>query len=194
MIRFILIIVAVIVGILLLLAALRPNRFRIERSKLIAAPPERIWSLLEDFRNWSLWSPWEKLDPNLKREHGGAARGHGATYAWEGNKKVGAGRMEIVETTPPDELHIKLDFFRPFEAHNMAEFKLTPEAGGTRVAWAMHGPQPFIAKLMGLLFNFDKMVGRDFEKGLAALKTQAEGALLSAPSQSADHAARGPNH
>ena len=151
-----------------------PDTFRIERSTLIAAPPEAIFPLVEDFRRWREWSPYEEIDPNLKRTYSGPEQGAGAAYAWEGNGKAGAGRMEIVEADKPSRIAIKLDFTRPMRANNRAEFTFRPEGGGTRVAWAMEGARPFMMKLMGLFFNFDKMVGGDFEKGLAKMKAVAE--------------------
>ena len=152
----------------------KPNTFQLQRSALIAAPAEEIRPLIEDFRRWPQWSPWEKLDPELKRNHSGADQGVGAVYAWEGNGKAGAGRMEITGSAP-EATTIALDFLKPFKASNIAEFVYTPEAGGTRLTWVMRGPQPFIGKLMHTLFNMDKLVGKDFESGLAALKAAAEG-------------------
>ena len=140
----------------------------------IKAAPEKIFPLINDFHRWSAWSPWEKMDPNLKRTHSGAASGKGAVYEWEGNKKVGQGRMEIVESTPPSRVQIKLDFFKPFEAHNTAEFTLAGEGGATNVTWAMHGSMPYMMKVMSVFMNMDKMVGKDFEAGLASMKGLAE--------------------
>ncbi|AVO46497.1 SRPBCC family protein [Phreatobacter cathodiphilus] len=167
---------AVLIAIagLLAYAATRPDHFRIERSAVIAAPPETIRPLIADFRAWRDWSPWEAKDPAMKRMLSGAEAGVGAVYGWEGNGQVGTGRMEIVEDAPR-RVAIKLDFLKPFEAHNLAEFTLAPEGAGTRVTWAMSGPQPFIAKLMGIVFSMERMVGPDFEAGLANLKRRAEG-------------------
>ncbi|MGU9980751.1 SRPBCC family protein [Phreatobacter sp. HK31-P] len=165
----ILVVVAGILGF----AATRPDAFRLERSILIAAPADRIHPMINDFRRWPNWSPWENKDPGMARTLSGAESGVGAAYAWDGNKDIGAGRMEILESSPA-RVVIKLDFLRPFEAHNLAEFTLTPEGPGTRVTWAMSGPQPFIGKLMGLVFSIERMVGPDFETGLATLKRQAE--------------------
>ncbi len=166
-------------GILLLIAALlayaatRPNTFRVERSITIKAPPERIAGHINDFHQWGAWSPWEKLDPNMKRTYQGPASGVGAAYAWDGNKEVGRGRMEITETTPSKTL-IKLDFLQPFESHNTAEFTFVPMGDSTKVVWAMYGPNPYISKVMGIFWNMDKMIGGDFDKGLTSLKTVAE--------------------
>ena len=163
------------VAAVLVLAARKPATFRIVRSIRIAAPPERIFGLIEDFRAWSAWSPWEKMDPDLKRTYAGAPRGRGAVYAWEGNRKVGQGRMEIVDAPAPSRITIRLDFLRPFEAHNTAEFTLVPEGDATEVSWAMTGPNVFMGKVMGVFVDMDRMIGRDFERGLANLKAAAEG-------------------
>jgi uncharacterized protein YndB with AHSA1/START domain len=170
----IVLVLLVAVAAVLAMAAMKPDRFRIERAATIKAPPEKIFGLIEDFRNWRAWSPWEEMDPNLKRTYGGAQRGVGAVYEWEGNSKVGKGRMEIVEAPPPSKVAIKLDFLKPFEAHNMAEFTLAPRGEATEVAWAMHGPNIFMGKVMSVFMNMDRMVGKDFEKGLAKLKAAAE--------------------
>jgi len=167
-------VLAFLVVAILVAAALQPDSFRIQRSTLVNAPAEKVFALIDDFHAWGSWSPWEKLDPGLRRTHSGAPRGQGAVYAWEGNPKVGSGRMEILESTPPSRLIIKLDFLKPFEAHNQAEFALASEGGATRVTWAMTGPQAFPMKAMGLFMNMDRMVGGDFEKGLASIKQIAE--------------------
>lgn len=169
--------IAVVVGVIALVfiyAATRSGSFRIQRSAVIAAPPEKIFARIDDLHAWASWSPWENIDPALKRSYSGAASGRGAAYAWEGNSKVGSGRMEIVESSAPARIAIKLDFFRPFEAHNTAEFTFEARGGSTTVTWAMFGPRPFISKLMGLVFNMDRMVGGQFEQGLAKLKTLTE--------------------
>lgn len=170
--------VAIILGLVVLailaIAVSKPSHFMLKRSADIAAAPETIFGLINDFRRWQDWSPWEKLDPELKRTMSGAEAGEGAIYEWSGNKKVGQGRMEITDISAPTEIVIKLDFLKPFEAHNVAEFTIEPQGGGSRVTWSMHGPNPFMAKLMQVFMNFDKMVGKDFEKGLANLKAIAE--------------------
>lgn len=170
----IVIIVLVALVALLAFAATRPDTFQIERAATIKAAPAKIFALLDDFRQWGQWSPWEKLDPEMKRTHSGAASGKGAVYAWEANKKVGAGRMEITDTAPPSRVVIKLDFIRPFEAHNTVEFKLQPGGDSTHVTWAMIGANSFMGKVMTIFMNMDKMVGKDFETGLANLKAVAE--------------------
>jgi uncharacterized protein YndB with AHSA1/START domain len=168
------IIIAVAVIAVLILAAMKPDTFRVVRSTTIKAPPERIFPLIADFRNWSAWSPCEKMDPALKRTYSGAAEGKGAVYEWEGNKKVGKGRMEIIDAPPSEKVAIKLDFLKPFEAHNTAEFTLQPRGETTDVTWVMHGPNLFIGKVMSVFISMDRMVGKDFEAGLANLKAAAE--------------------
>ncbi len=162
------------VAVILILAALKPPTFRVERTARMAAPPERIFPLINDFRQWSVWSPWETKDPAMKRTFSGAPLGHGAVYEWAGNKNVGAGRMEIVESSAPSRVAIDLHFIKPFETRSSGEFTLTPEGGMTTVTWAMHGPNLFIGKLMGTLMNMDKMIGKDFEAGLAKMKAAVE--------------------
>ena len=168
------IVLAIAIAIILILAATKPDSFRIERSTTINAPAEKIFAVLSDFHQWTGWSPWEHKDPALKRTFSGTERGKGAIYAWEGNKNVGSGRMEILETNAPSKLVIKLDFFKPFEAHNTAEFTMLPQGSGTNVHWLMRGPSPFMSKVMGVFMNFDKLVGKDFEEGLANLKRLTE--------------------
>jgi hypothetical protein len=167
--------------LLLIVAATRPDNFRVERSLLINAPADRIYPLLADFHRWQSWSPWEGLDPAMQRSHSGAPSDKGAVYAWQGNSKVGSGRMEMLDTTVPGpgtnakgSLRIKLDFFQPFAASNTAEFTLLGGSDGTQVSWAMYGPSPYLSKLMGLFMSMDRMVGKDFEAGLAKLKAEAE--------------------
>jgi uncharacterized protein YndB with AHSA1/START domain len=168
------IIVLALIAAVLAYAAFRPDSFEVRRAATIQAPPEKIFPLINDFHQWSAWSPWEKMDPAMKRTHTGAAAGKGAAYAWEGNSKVGQGRMEITESSPPSRIAIQLDFIKPFEGHNVAEFTLVPQNGATQVHWAMRGPSPYVARLMGIFFNMDKMIGQDFEAGLANLKAAAE--------------------
>ena len=167
------VIVVLIVGVLAF-ATTRPDAFRVERSVTIKAPPEKIYPYFDDFNRWAVWSPWEKLDPLMKRSFGGPPAGKGAVYSWQGNSKVGEGRMEILESSPSSKLLIKLDFIKPFEGHNTAEYTLVPSADGTQVTWAMYGPAPYISKLMGVFVSMDSMIGKDFEAGLANLKAAAE--------------------
>ncbi|ARN19138.1 SRPBCC family protein [Piscinibacter gummiphilus] len=174
MFKYIGIAVVVVIAAVLALAATRPDTFRVERSTTIKAPPEKVYALIEDFHQWQQWSPWERLDPAMKRQHGGAPKGKGALYGWEGNKEVGKGQMEITEATLPSRVVIKLDFLAPFEAHNTAEFVLVPRGDATTVTWAMSGPNLFIGKVMSLFASMDSLVGKDFERGLANLKAVAE--------------------
>ena len=174
MIKIIAILFAILVAAILVYAATRPDSFRIERSATIKAAPEKVFPLINDFHQWEAWSPWEKIDPGLKRTYEGAASGKGAVYSWNGNKDVGAGRMEIVESTPASKIVLKLDFTAPFAANNAVEFILERQGETTRITQAMYGPSPFISKLMGLFFSIDKMVGDKYEQGLASLKAIAE--------------------
>ena len=174
MLKITLIGIAVIVVAVLVFAATRPNTFRVQRSASIKAPPEKIFAFINDFHSWDIWSPWEKIDPALKRTFSGAPSGKGAMYAWEGNSKVGSGSMEITESSPPGKILIKLDFIKPFEGHNITDFTLEPKGDTTDVTWLMHGPVPYVGKIMHMFMNMDKMVGGQFETGLANLKAAAE--------------------
>ena len=167
-----LILVVAIAGVLAL-ATTRPDVFRVQRSASIQAPPEKIHAVLSDFRGWEAWSPWEKLDPAMKRSYSGAASGKGAVYAWEGNGNVGQGRMEITDAAP-SRVAMDLDFVKPFEAHNKVEFLLTPKGGATEVTWSMRGGVPYLAKIVHLFIDMDAMVGGQFETGLANLKRLSE--------------------
>ena len=160
--------------VVLALAARKPDSFQVTRTTTINAPPERIYPLIADFKAWSAWSPWEKKDPAMKRSFGGPETGAGATYAWAGDKNVGEGSMRIVEAKAPERLSLKLDFLKPFEAHNDVVFSLAPQGSATTVTWTMTGPTPFVAKIMHVFFDMDRMVGVDFETGLTALKAAAE--------------------
>jgi uncharacterized protein YndB with AHSA1/START domain len=168
------IVLAVAIAIVLILAAMKPDTFSIRRGVTIKAPPEKIFSLINDFHQWGSWSPWENKDPAMKRSFSGSAAGKGAVYAWDGNKNVGSGRMEVLEASSPSKIVIKLDFFTPFEAHNTAEFTMLPQGDATSVDWVMHGPARFISKLMQVFMSFDKMIGKDFEAGLSNLKKLTE--------------------
>jgi carbon monoxide dehydrogenase subunit G len=156
------------------IAATKPNTFRVQRATSIQAPPEKIFPFINDFHSWGAWSPWEKIDPAMKRTHSGVASGEGAVYEWDGNNKVGKGRMEIMNAQPPAKVTIKLDFLKPFEGHNIAEFTLVPQGGSTDVTWVMHGPSRFITKVIQVFISMDAMIGKEFEKGLADLKGVAE--------------------
>ena len=174
MLKIIAIAVVVILAGVLIYAATRPDTFRIERSATIKAPPEKIFAQVNDLKAWTAWSPWEKIDPALKRSYSGSQGGKGAAYAWEGNKEVGSGRMEITDTVPASKITIKLDFLQPFEAHNTSEFAFARQGDATMVTWAMFGPSPYVSKLMGIFFNMDRMVGGQFEQGLINLKSITE--------------------
>lgn len=167
-------IVIALIVVVLLIAQSKPETFRLERSATIAAPPTVVYPLIDDFHHWGEWSPWERLDPNLKRTFSGAPNGKGAIYEWEGTPKVGSGRMEILRADAPELVKIQLDFLKPFEAHNTAEFTLRPDGNGTRVTWAMYGPNPLMMRLMKLFMNMEGMIGKDFEAGLANMKAAAE--------------------
>jgi hypothetical protein len=158
----------------LILAATKPDVFRVQRATTVKAPPETIFPLINDFHQWGSWSPYETRDPAMKRSYSGPASGKGAVYGWDGNKNVGSGRMEILDASVPSKILIKLDFFKPFEGHNTAEFTMLPQGGATNLVWAMYGPTPFIGKIMHVFINMDKMVGKDFEVGLANLKRLTE--------------------
>jgi hypothetical protein len=165
---------AIGIAVVLVLAATKPDKFRVERALAVKAPAGAVYPLIADFHRWTSWSPYEGRDPNMKRTFGGTERGQGATYAWDGNKDIGAGRMEILEADTPSKIRIKLDFERPFEGHNTAEFTMVPQGDATLVTWAMYGPAPFISKVMQVFMNFDNMIGKDFEVGLINLKKLAE--------------------
>jgi hypothetical protein len=168
------VVLAVAIAIVLILAATKPARFSVQRATTVKAPPDAIFPLINDFHQWGSWSPYENKDPAMKRSYSGAESGKGAVYGWEGNKNVGSGRMEILDTSVPTKIVIKLDFFTPFEGHNTAEFTMLPQGDATNLTWLMHGPAPFMSKLMQVFMNIDNMIGKDFEVGLANLKKLTE--------------------
>ena len=168
------IVVAVLLAGVLIFAATKPDTFEVQRSASIKAPPDKIFALIDDFRNWGDWSPWEKKDPTMKKTFGNTTQGPGAVYAWEGNRDVGEGSMEIVGSVPATKVAIKLDFTKPFEAHNTVNFTLEARGDTTNVVWAMQGPTPYFAKIIHVFIDMDKMIGKDFEAGLASLKALAE--------------------
>ena len=163
-----------LVAAILAYAAVRPDAMHVERTMSIKAPPDRIFPFIGDLRSWMSWSPWEKLDPAMERTYGGAASGRGAVYTWKGNRRVGQGRMEIIDAAQPARVTLKVHFSEPFESQNVARFTLSPQGDSTSVTWSMDGRIPYMAKLMGIFVNLDTMVGKDFETGLANLKTLAE--------------------
>ena len=174
MLKIIFIVVLLLVAGLLIYAATKPDSFRIERSARIKSPPAKVFALINDFHQWEAWSPWEKIDPAIKRTYRGPNSGVGAVYEWAGNKDIGQGRMEIVESVPSSKMSLKLDFVTPFEAHNFVDFTLVPQGDSTVVTQAMYGPSPYFSKLMTTFFSMDKMVGSKYEEGLTNLKNLAE--------------------
>ncbi|HEY0864002.1 MAG TPA: SRPBCC family protein [Lacunisphaera sp.] len=174
MIKKILLSLAAIIAIVLVVAAFQPSEFRVTRSATIAAPAAVIFPEINDFHRWAAWSPWEKLDPAMQRTFAGAAAGEGAVYAWEGNSDVGSGRMTITGSRPAEAITIRLEFFTPMPGVCPTEFTFRPEGGSTRVTWTMSGTNNYLSKVVCLFMNMDKMIGGDFEKGLAELKRLAE--------------------
>ena len=169
----VLVIVLLVVGLLLVIAT-RPDQFRIQRGVTIAAPINVVFGLVNDFHQWSRWSPWEGRDPDLKRTHDGAPAGTGAVYSWIGNNKVGEGRMTITDSKPGELVIIKLEFIKPWTATNRTEFTFRQQPDGVAVAWAMSGSHNFTGKAFGLLMNMDARIGKDFDQGLALMKKAAE--------------------
>ena len=176
MLKILLIALAVIVVVFVVIIAIQPSDFRITRSASFAAPPEAVFAQVNDLHNWEAWSPWAKLDPAAKSTYDGPAAGVGAAFTWSGNNKIGEGRMTIIESRPNELVRFKLDFLKPFKASNTAEFTFKPEANQTAVTWSMYGKNSFIGKAIGLFMNCDKMVGGQFEQGLAQMKSVAEAA------------------
>jgi uncharacterized protein YndB with AHSA1/START domain len=166
--------IVVLIVALVVYVVSRPADFRIERSALISAPSEAVFPLINDFHQWKRWSPWEKLDPDMKTEFSGPAVGPGSSYAWQGNGKAGEGRMTIDESKPTEFVSITLEFAKPMKATNKTTLSLSPVASGTMVKWEMTGRNGFMGKAFSTFMNMDKMVGGDFEKGLAALNTEAQ--------------------
>lgn len=175
MLTTILILIAIVVVVFATLVAMQPDDFRVTRSTTISAAPAAVFAQVNDFHKWEAWSPWAKLDPACKNTFEGTTAGQGAIFSWSGNNKVGAGRMTITESRPTDQILIKLEFFKPFKATNTAEFTFKPQADQTLVTWTMSGKNNFMGKLFSLVMNCDKMVGGEFEKGLAAMKAIAKG-------------------
>ena len=174
-IALIVVIVLVIpVGSALLLAAAKPDQFRVERSTHIKASPDEIFPLINDYRRWRSWSPYENLDPEMKRTYSGENEGQGAVYEWQGNNKIGQGRMEIIESTPPSKITMKLDMIKPMEGHNIVTYTLEPEGDSTKVTWAMEGSSNFVSKIFQVFVSMDGICGSQFEEGLANLKSVVE--------------------
>jgi hypothetical protein len=176
MLRKILIVVGVIVVGFAVAAAMQPAHFRVERSATMAAPDSVVFAQVIDFHKWKAWSPWAGLDSSMQETYSGPPSGVGASYAWAGNSKVGEGRMTILESTPSSLIRIKLEFLKPIAATNIAEYTFTPAPAGTEVHWIMTGDNNYIGKAIGMVVSMDRMVGGDFEKGLAQMKVVAEAA------------------
>ncbi len=174
MLKTVLIAAVVALALLLLFAATRPDTFHVQRSASIKAPPDKIFPFINDLTRMKSWNPFERKDPSVKGQFGNTHSGPGATYSWDSDK-VGAGSMTIIEASAPTKVTMQLDFIKPFEGHHIAEYTLRPDGDSTRVTWAMHGPAPFISKLMQIFISMDRVIGKDFEDGLANLKTLAEG-------------------
>ncbi len=172
----ILIALAVVVAGLVVVIALQPADFRVSRRATIAAPAPVVFAQVNDFHHWAAWSPWAKLDPAMKQTYEGAPAGAGAVYTWVGNREVGEGRMTIVESRASDLVRVRLDFVKPFAGTSVAEFTFRPEGDRTAVTWTMTGEKNFVAKAIHLVMNMDRMIGDQFDKGLAAMKTVAEAA------------------
>ncbi len=175
MIKQLLFVIMVICVVLAIAASRRPDSFRVERSTIIKAPVEKVFALINDFRHFNAWSPWEQLDPNMSRTITGAPSGKGAVYEWRGNLKAGAGRMEIIESHPSTQILMRLDFLKPIRSTNTAEYLFATQPDSTtKVTWSMYGPSPFASKVMQVFLSMDDMLGKDFEKGLAQMKVAAE--------------------
>ncbi len=174
MLILILIVLAVLVVVFVGIVALQPSEFRVIRSATITAPAPVVFSQVNDFHKWEAWSPWAKLDPAMKRTYGGAPAGTGATYEWAGNRQVGEGRTTITESHPNDLIRIRLEFVKPFNCTNDVEFAFKSDGDRTAVTWSMVGKNNFTAKAVGLFMNMDKMVGGQFEEGLARMKSVVE--------------------
>ena len=172
----ILIALAVIVVVLVVVVATRPTEFRVARTATIAAPAPAVFAQVDDFHRWEAWNPWAKIDPAMKQTYEGAPAGIGAIYTWAGNHEVGEGRMTLTESRPSDLIRVRLEFLKPFKATNVAEFTFRPEGNQTAVTWSMTGRNTFMAKAVHLFMNMDRMVGGQFEKGLAQMKSVVEGA------------------
>ena len=173
MLKTILLVVAALVAALLIYGAFKPDNFRLSRSTTIAAPPDKVFALINDLRQFNTWNPFAKMEPTVVLTYDSVAAGVGGAYNWQGDKS-GAGRMQITESVPAQRVTAKLDFTKPFEAHNQVDFTVQAQGNGSTVTWAMHGPMPYLNRLMTIFFDMDKTVGKDFESGLANLKALAE--------------------
>ena len=178
--RIVLLVLLIAVGGVLAMAATKPTHYHIERSATISAAPAAVFAHVNDFHAWEAWSPWEKIDPAMKRTFEGPPNGKDATYAWVGNDKVGEGKMTIIESQPDARVGIRLEFIKPFAETCQADFALASEGEGTKVTWGMDGNHNYVSKIMCVFMDMDKMIGTDFEKGLGQLKTLAESAPAAA--------------
>ena len=174
MLRWILAAVGAALALFLIVVALQPSDFRVERSATMRAPAPAAFAQVNDFQNWRTWSPWEKVDPALKRQSGGPTAGTGAVYAWPGNNDVGEGRMTITESRPGELVRIRLEFFKPFAVTNQADFTFRPSGDSTTVTWAMTGQNNFLSKAICLFVDMDRMVGGMFDQGLTQMKSIVE--------------------
>lgn len=177
----VLIVVAVLLAVLVIVVAMQASTFRVARSTNVDAPPTTVFAEVNDLRHWKTWNPWGKMDPAMKETYEGPTAGPGATYRWAGNNKVGEGGMTITDSRAGERVRIRLEFIRPFKATNTAEFDFAPAGSGTRVTWSMTGERNFMFKLVGMFMSMDKMIGRDFERGLADLKAVSESAPAAQP-------------
>jgi uncharacterized protein YndB with AHSA1/START domain len=174
MLKIILVSLAVVIVLFLIVVALQPKEFHVARSANMSAPPSAVFAQVNDFHKWAAWNPWGKIDPAMKQNYDGAPAGVGAVYTWAGNNEVGEGRMTIVESRPSELIRIKMEFFKPFAGMSTAEFSFRPEKEQTVVTWSMAGENNFMAKAVHLFMNMDKMIGGQFEKGLADMKAIVE--------------------
>jgi carbon monoxide dehydrogenase subunit G len=186
MLKKILIAVALIIVVFLIVVALQPSDFHVTRSATISAPPEAVFAQVNDFHNWRAWSPWEKMDPELERSYEGPSAGTGAKYSWVGNSDVGEGSMTITESRPSELIRIKLEFIKPMEGTSDTEFTFEPKGDETEVTWDMKGENNFVGKAFCLFMNMDKMIGDQFEEGLARMKSVAERAPNREPAAAND--------
>jgi hypothetical protein len=170
------VVIVLIIAIFCVVVAMQPAHYTVERSATINAPAPVVFAQVNDFHKWEAWSPWEKIDPNIKKEFSGTAAGNGAVYSWVGNSDVGEGKMTITDSVPSTSIKIKLEFIKPFAATNATNFMFTSQGNQTNVKWTMSGDKNFVAKAFTMFMDMDKMVGTDFEKGLAQMKTVAEAA------------------
>jgi hypothetical protein len=174
LIAYLVVLLIIGVGVVLLLATGRPNTFTVTRSSTMAAPPAVVFEQVNDFHRWDAWSPWAKLDPNSKVTFSGSPAGVGSTFAWSGNHEVGEGKQTITASRPPESVHIKLEFIKPFPGTSDVNFNFKPEGAGTLVTWTMTGKNNLIGKAMSLFMDCDKMIGGSFEQGLANMKKVVE--------------------